>query len=140
MWSLKTEGEQPGRVRAAAARRPSRVCTARPTGFGPARGQTLAGLALRDRTSWEYPDEVLECSLSRGPAEKRRRIFGAHAAHLRAQLLRCSLTHARRARCAARRFTRIWATWIPESLAEVLRTSLTHGACGPTSQNRRQGS
>src|SRR6202140_3825152 len=49
----------------------------------------------------------------------RRRSFGAHAAHLRVQLLRCSLTHARCARCAARRFTRIWATWIAESLVEV---------------------
>src|SRR4029077_10209405 len=49
----------------------------------------------------------------------RRRIFGAHAAHLRVQLLGCSLTHVRCARCAARRFTRIWATWIAESLVEV---------------------
>src|SRR6202165_1038318 len=49
----------------------------------------------------------------------RRRIFGAHAAHLRVQRLRCSLTHARCARSAARRFTRIWATWIAESLVEV---------------------
>src|SRR5258708_36200352 len=47
-----------------------------------------------------------------------RRIFGAHAAHLRVQRLRCSLAHARCARCAARRFTRIWATWIAESLVE----------------------
>ena len=47
-----------------------------------------------------------------------RRIFGAHAAHLRAQLLRCSRSHEQCACCAARRFARIWATWIAESLAE----------------------
>jgi ABC-2 type transport system ATP-binding protein len=54
----------------------------------------------------------------------RRRIFGAHAAHLRVQRLRCSLTHTRCARSAARRFTRIWATWIAESLAEGFRLRL----------------
>src|SRR5438067_9673289 len=46
-----------------------------------------------------------------------RWIFGAHAADLRVQLLRCSLTHARCARSAARSFTRISATWIAESLS-----------------------
>src|SRR5207248_1314821 len=50
-----------------------------------------------------------------------RRIFGAHAAHLRAQLLRCSLTNQQCARSAARRFARIWATWLAESLAEGFR-------------------
>src|SRR6202165_228114 len=53
---------------------------------------------------------------SRVQPESPRRILGAHAAHLRVQLLRCSLTNSRCARCAARRFTRIWATWIAESL------------------------
>jgi len=56
--------------------------------------------------------------------KSRRRIFGAHAVHLRVQRLRCSLTHARCARSAARRFTRIWATWIAESLAEGFRPRL----------------
>src|SRR5450759_3614171 len=55
--------------------------------------------------------EADQCIGIRPPAD--RRIFGAHAAHLRAQLLRYSLTHARCARCVARRFTRIWTTWSP---------------------------
>jgi hypothetical protein len=48
-----------------------------------------------------------------------RRIFDAHAAHLRRCGLRFSLTHQRmRAlRCSAAPST--WATWIAESLAEV---------------------
>jgi hypothetical protein len=53
-----------------------------------------------------------------------RRIFGAYAADLRVQLLRCSLTHRWCARSAARRFTRISATWIAEYLAEGFRSSL----------------
>src|SRR5438093_1613752 len=51
-------------------------------------------------------------------APNPRRIFGAHAAHLRPQLLCCSFTLVRCAHCAARSFGRIWATWIAESLAE----------------------
>jgi hypothetical protein len=57
--------------------------------------------------------------------KSRRRSFGAHAAHLRVQRLSCSLTHARCARSAAHRFTRIWATWIAESLAEGFRPRLS---------------
>src|SRR5439155_19028901 len=52
-----------------------------------------------------------------------RRIFGAQAAHLRPHLLRCSLTNVQCARCAARRFARIWTTWIAESLAARPRRS-----------------
>ena len=53
-----------------------------------------------------------------------RQSLGAHAADLRVQLLRCSLTHARCARSAARSFTRISATWIADSLAEGIRPRL----------------
>src|SRR6202521_1479633 len=65
-----------------------------------------------------------------------RRIFGAHAAHLRVQLLRCSLTHGRCARSAARSFTRIWATWIAESLVEVFgRASNRRETIAPVSKD-----
>jgi hypothetical protein len=43
---------------------------------------------------------------------------------------RCSLTHARCACRAARRFTRIWATWIAESLVEVFGRASRDSAYG----------
>src|SRR5260370_29220789 len=49
----------------------------------------------------------------RSPAERPRRIFGAHAAHLRRYGLRSSLTHQRMRslRCSA--VPSIWAAWSP---------------------------
>src|SRR5213082_3007537 len=76
-----------------------------------------------------------------------RWIFGAHAADLRVQLLRCSLTHAGCARSAARSFTRISTTWTAESLAEGFRPSLNyrrdelgwaHFGCSTTTSRRRR--
>src|SRR6202521_746340 len=105
------------------------------------RAARAAAAGAPDRVGGPATDEAERCrrggpgpaprgaALRLGPPlearpKSRRRSFGAHAAHLRVQRPRCSLTHTRCARSAARRFTRIWATWIAESPAEGFRPRL----------------